>query len=166
MSGPSWNHLGTSLSHLGRFCCFVRAILELAHLGPTCPILGLSEDPFGPAWGYLGLLGAILDHLGGILGPRAWPRAARSSPYSWVTHAGSIVSYFGRAPFSWPSAARSSPRALVTHAGSILSYFCHTRTGRALFSWPRAARSSPYSGFLLISSHVQAFSHKPRLRLY
>ena len=44
----------------------------LAHLGPSCSILGYLETLFGPAWGYLGLLKTILNHFGDILGPRAF----------------------------------------------------------------------------------------------
>ena len=38
---------------------------------PSRPILGLSWESFGPVWGYLWLLEAILGHVGRIWGPRA-----------------------------------------------------------------------------------------------
>ena len=44
-------------------------VFILGCLRPSWAILGASGACFGPPWGYLGLLEAILDHFGGILGP-------------------------------------------------------------------------------------------------
>ena len=65
---PFWDILGPSWAMSGLWS---NADAILTHLRPIYPILGLSWDPFGPVWAYLGLLGAILSHLRGILGPRA-----------------------------------------------------------------------------------------------
>ena len=50
-----------------------------AILAQLAPSWGYFGTHFGPAGGYLGLLGAILRHSGGFLGPRAfWKPLARN----------------------------------------------------------------------------------------
>ena len=72
--GPFWGIFG----HLERFWAIVGPFLE-----QSWPIWDYFGTLFGPTLAYLELVEAILDHLGGILGTRAFKIAPSSCSREW-----------------------------------------------------------------------------------
>ena len=78
MLGPSWDIFGRSWAILG--LCWSNLKQSWPILAQLAPSWGYLGTLFGPAWGYLVLLGAILSHRGTILNPKLAQKEPQDSP--------------------------------------------------------------------------------------